>query len=1024
MAVRGVINEFFNLPEFQKQLDAVTDGIAKYIDLVKTTPVIRAGMADSSDLKQTIDGMKQLGEHNKKVADTTTQVINSQRELDKAVLEGKIQKQEYNKELKAEIQLQNAATGSINEAKAAIVLLTAQRNNLNVKTEEGAKAAAEINRKIDEQNDVIKENVSLLEKQRLNIGNYQGSAKIIVDALERAKAKVESVGKAFGQASPEAQAARKEFESLDRITQNPQFLNIASKVGDSNKELRFFTQQLNSMKEAGLQDTQVFRDIRTRLAGLTDQIGDTRAEIKALSSDTRGFDLFAGSVNFAADAFQTFAGAAALGGKSEEEVANVTKTLIAIQSVSNGVKGIANELTTKGTAANKAYSFVVAQVGIVTNAASTATQRLNAILKLSGIGLLITGITFLISKLNIFGKESGNAEEATKKLTDAIEQQRKAVDNLNSSLDASSKLRIEKIKQDGIRLKQAQSDIDKAINEEEIKTKEQQIRILEAQEERSFKARVSSELQFQKDIKKAKQFSGKNLDETDLDKEAKKALEDRRKALSDENEKDKQALLTARRDLDQIRAQGITKQLEDEKNLTEKQKKDAEEAAKKAKELADQRLKVDFEIGKISLQQQADFNKEIADDDKRSSEERLFALQKFVLTRSSIITQAADVEKQLGTKTAKEKTLIDEQAADELLRLQRDVSAQGQEILSKGVVEKSKITDAEKSHIDAIGQQVLDGFKDRSEKELAIAKDLLDKKKELRDQEKELYKNLYSELEGFAIEFFTSQVDREIAKNQDDEARIDERKQKDIDAINQTLTDRAKAADEIKIIEAKAASDKAILENKNRELERRKQSIERLGKIAEIAGNTAQGVASLSVKAAEARAQAALLAANPLTAAFAPIALANSAIIAGQIPLVIGIGAAQIARLVLPKFKDGGITPGGPVIVGDGGKSEGVKLPDGTILKTPDKSTVVDLPKGSRVFPDFKDLLLNSSVKEIPDVRVTVPFDRTERAIQKMEKSIVRTIKNKQENHWHMPGRYDMAMRDGSRFRAYLNENL
>lgn len=1025
MAVRGVINEFFNLEEFQKQVLLVSDGVNKYIDLVNKVPAIRATMADPSKVKETVTGMKQMADQNVKITQIATQVIQGQRELDKVYVEGRLSKQEYNKELKTEVQLQTAASGSINEAKARIAALTIERNKLNLATSEGVKRSREINQEIDKQNDFLTENAAGLERRKINIGNYQGAAKTIVDAMEQARQKVGEVTAAFGPLSPEAMRARKEFEALDRITENPRFLNIAANVGDTNKELRAGVQILNNLEDAGLRDSQVYRDLRTRMAELTDQLGDTRAEIKALSSDSRSFDLFAGSVSFAADAFQTFAGAAALAGESEEESAKTIKTLVAIQSVSNGVKGIANELTTKGTAANKAYALVQKQVAILTAASTSATQKLNAVLKLSGIGLLITGIAFLISKLSLFGDESEKAEEETKRLTEAIEAQRKAVDNLNASLDASSKLRIEKIKQDGILRKQAEADVNKQINEEELRNKEQQLTILEAQEERSFAARVSNELQFQRDIQAAIKASGGKVDESDITDKGRKDLDDRRKALREQNEQDQQRLLAAQRDIDQIRAQGVTKELEDQKNLSEKEKKEAEERAKKAKELADQRLKTEFEIGKITIQQNADFNKEIADDDTRTTADRLFALQQYLLSRSSIINENARVEKELGKKTAQEILLINEQAADELLRLQREVSAQGAEILKNNTKDGAKIRDDEKAHLDDIGAKVLAGFKDRSDKELAIAKDLLEKKKVLREEEKELYKSLFSELEGFAIEIFTSQQDREIHRNEDEKARIDERRQKEIETINQTVTDKAVAADQIRIIDAKANADKLILDNKNKELERKKQSIERLGKIAEIAGNTAQGVASLSVKAAEARAQAALLASNPLTAAFGPIALANSLIIAAQIPLVIGIGAAQIARLVIPKYAQGTENhPGGLAVVGDGGKSEGIKTPDGKLYKTDSKSTVVNLPKGSQVYPDINQLALTQSLKEIPDVKVIVPFDKTGKAIEKMERSIVKTIKDKQENHWHFPSRYETAMRDGSRFRAYLNDNL
>ncbi|MBK7885467.1 MAG: hypothetical protein IPJ81_18005 [Chitinophagaceae bacterium] len=135
--------------------------------------------------------------------------------------------------------------------------------------------------------------------------------------------------------------------------------------------------------------------------------------MKALSSDTRGFDLFAGSVTFAADAFETAAGAAVLFGASEEDAAAATATLTAIQSISNGVKGIANELTTRGTAANKLFAFAQLQVKTAFDVTATSAARLRAALITIGIGALIVGVGLLIAN---FGKLKeffqGNAREA------------------------------------------------------------------------------------------------------------------------------------------------------------------------------------------------------------------------------------------------------------------------------------------------------------------------------------------------------------------------------------------------------------------------------------------------------------------------------------------------------------------------------------------------------------------------------------------------------------------------------------
>lgn len=69
------------------------------------------------------------------------------------------------------------------------------------------------------------------------------------------------------------------------------------------------------------------------------------------------------------------------------------------------------------------------------------------------------------------------------------------------------------------------------------------------------------------------------------------------------------------------------------------------------------------------------------------------------------------------------------------------------------------------------------------------------------------------------------------------------------------------------------------------------------------------------------------------------------------------MGAAQIAliaRQPIPKYKYGtDYHKGGAAIVGDGGVKEYVKTPDGEVYETPSFATLVDIPKGAQVFPNY-----------------------------------------------------------------------
>lgn len=67
----------------------------------------------------------------------------------------------------------NEEITSIDRAKLANKEMIAARDKLNLSTEEGRKAQEALNKKIDENDEFIKENVSSLEKQKIGIGNYR-----------------------------------------------------------------------------------------------------------------------------------------------------------------------------------------------------------------------------------------------------------------------------------------------------------------------------------------------------------------------------------------------------------------------------------------------------------------------------------------------------------------------------------------------------------------------------------------------------------------------------------------------------------------------------------------------------------------------------------------------------------------------------------------------------------------------------------------------------------------------------------
>lgn len=550
---------------------------------------------------------------------------------------------------------------------------------------------------------------------RRNVGNYEGSAKIIVDALEKEKQKLEELEKArirvqnagsspigsqgiaasapsitasAGGRNPIVFNASKEAQSLDvinaaieettqkvaalsKITDNERFFNIAAKAGDSTAQVKFFTKALIDLERQGLGNTDAANQLRKQLAELTDQIADAKAEVKALSSDTRSFDLFAGSVTFAADAFQTFAGAAVLAGASEEEAAEATKTLVAVQSVANGVKGIANELTTRGTAANKLFAFTQNQIAIATNATASSFTRFKAALAATGIGLLVIGIGLLVANFDKLKKALGFTSEAQDAYNETLNEYKEAA---RSAIENVSKVGVafQQAKDGVISKEEALFEYNKTLGDTFGKTNDlaeaerlytekadayikvqglkAQANALFAKSAEALSKGIAADLEDQtslldKAVAGIKfQFGGgadafNSLAEAQKKgaEEAKRSSQELGQALQDEAEK----LLKQSQEL--ANSAGINTNTE----FSKEQEKRAKEAADKAKKALEERLKNELDLQKrnlaaakaILLENENEIirsNQRIIDNDNTSFKDRLAAIENIAQAKKNI----------------------------------------------------------------------------------------------------------------------------------------------------------------------------------------------------------------------------------------------------------------------------------------------------------------------------------------------------------------------------------------------------
>ena len=972
-----------------KELQYLAANLDELASKIKTFPAIRVKQEGAANVKELSKAQTQYAESLKAVEQLVKQRFASEAKIKTlqtdyavAIAKNRVEIQKQNKELKTNAELALAQEGSIDRAKAKVKQLTEERNKLNLTTEEGRKRQQELNIQIDKYNEFIRKNVSALEKQKINVGNYEGSAKIIVDSFERVSKKLQQVEKDFGKASPEARAARNEYEALRKITEDPRFLNISAKVGDSNKELLFFTKQLNELETAGLKNSDTYRDVQARLAELTDQISDTRQEIKALSSDSRSFDLFAGSVNFAADAFQTFTGAAILAGASEEEVTEQIRTLVAVQSVANGVKSIANELTTKGTAANKVFAFVQGLVSTSLDKSAASATRLKAALGLIGIAITIVGavviaLSQLQSKLSSTERAQRNLNKAMEEANDEAGKQvaeLKSLYTISQDLNQNLKTRqqatqrileINKennertgeqtkllVDQNGV-LRQQPELIDK-ISESLIrqaKTKavlrlieeaytdliKKQTASLTSQTSKLEDVVVKSNNILNKFLKPiAGKFAPPKIDLTELQQNAKN------QGVNDAN-----AYLET---LQKVLSEGLNSGTLSFEGLFSSTKKPGNNKEKED----ERRRKAIFEQAKLQLEADASIQRQIVETESFTNSERLQALREYVRIKSQIINEEAAFEKGTKGKIAEEINLIEKQRLQNLSNLNDEARLLFKTSATASVEEVKQeigeIPPEVQAAMDKMDKAIMDALA-KKYPPLSVQIDNVDVKLKLKEVE-DLYINTFQSIAVTTNDILGGIFDAQKNRIQEQIDDIDRLKAAEIDRINASGDSEEKKAARVKLIEAKAQADKEALQRRQRELDRQRAVAAKFFNVFQLTVDGIQAVGQAKLLATRARLEF-LARGGPANPAAIPYGIA-AALAQGQVLQTIITSAAAVAAAAaapVPKFAKGtDSAPGGPSIVAEQGREIGVD-PKGRITMY-EKPSLVNLMKGTRIIPN------------------------------------------------------------------------
>lgn len=247
------------------------------------------------------------------------------------------------KAINAEVNLSAKAylseIGSINEAKATVAQLTSERNKQNAQTKEGAAKILELNAAIDKNNEFIRTNVSLLEKQKINIGNYPGAFKDAYGVLETQLNKIRGDLQNLAPGSAAMAKATEEVSLLDKLLGT-----LSKEFATTRGESRAFQEAAVALGLALGQDREEFQVFNKAVGDVQNGINDIKAATKFQASDAKLITGLADAASTLAGGFGAAQAASALFGDDNEDLQKQMAKFQQLLVLINGLQAVANGL--------------------------------------------------------------------------------------------------------------------------------------------------------------------------------------------------------------------------------------------------------------------------------------------------------------------------------------------------------------------------------------------------------------------------------------------------------------------------------------------------------------------------------------------------------------------------------------------------------------------------------------------------------------------------------------------------------
>jgi hypothetical protein len=698
---------------------------------------------------------------------------------------------------------------------------------------------------------------------------------VVASAQESSK-KVADTYKTAGKSIAAAFSGNEVKKAL--ADQNKSFEDLNKKTVPLTRVLRGLKNELNALEEAGKGGTAQFRQLEIEAARLEDQIGDTRARVSILASDTFKFDAAVQATQGLAAGFEIAQGAAALFGSESEDLQKALLKVQAATAIANGVQQVANLLLEESAIKTLVLARAESVLAVVTGTSTGALKALRIALAATGIGLLVIGLIALVENFDKVKRALENSIPGFKEVSNAIGG---VVDTIKEWVGASGEADRAATAFESASKKQL------AASDAAISRIERQIDI----EKSAGRSTVALEIQREQAVINANRaiiadYTKKAGTLSQLsDEEKAKAKEVQQSAVN--------AVLDASAKITVIRNEA-------EREASEKAQEEAKKRAEAAKKAAEDVAKARENLAKLetdALQAQLDEREKILSESNAKIQEleKAFLESRFAAgsAEEKKLQDAILAIKEQATKSIAE---IDQKAIDDKAAKEKEAAEKAQQEAEKAAEERSKLTiagiDAQINALKTL--EIAEGTS--LERRIEIIQ--LESKKRIEDAKEN----------ASEIKLINAETEQAIR---------DERKKSRDEAIDQALEIAQAVADTLgSIIELQGIQSQKRIEEINAANEAEKAAIEgstiseaqKQRKLEALRIRTEQKVAAEKTRQAKAEKAAAIFNATIGTAA----AVAKAVTVVEK-AIALASGLAQIAIIAatpIPKFKKGGMVGG------------------------------------------------------------------------------------------------------------------